>query len=85
MPEPRDAFADLERRLREASMYLDPVNRHRDAYLHGEISVEDLEDRIGAELGLAVYGHADVGALDEVDAAFTQANVVRLRKVENDG
>jgi integrase len=31
---------------------------------------------------LAVYGHADVGALDEVDAAFTQAEVVRLRKVE---
>lgn len=31
---------------------------------------------------LRVYGHADVGALDEVDAAFVRAEVVELRKVE---
>ncbi len=35
---------------------------------------------------LAVYGHADVGALEEVDAAFGAADrVVRLRKVDGGG
>jgi integrase len=35
---------------------------------------------------LAVYGHADVGALDEVDAAFrAQQNVTQLRAVEDAG
>lgn len=32
---------------------------------------------------LAVYGHADVGALEEVDAAFRAENVVRLRDVSD--
>lgn len=31
---------------------------------------------------LAVYGHADVGALEEVDAAFAGTNVVQLRQVQ---
>lgn len=31
---------------------------------------------------LAIYGHGDVGALEEVDAAFAGAEVVPLRKVE---
>ncbi len=30
---------------------------------------------------LAIYGHGEVGALDEVDAAFASENVVRLRAV----
>lgn len=35
---------------------------------------------------LAVYGHAEVGALDEVDAAFKQAqNVIRLRSIDGTG
>lgn len=35
---------------------------------------------------LAIYGHADVGALEEVDAAFEQApNVVQFRKIEGGG
>lgn len=31
---------------------------------------------------LAVYGHGDVGALDEVDAAFAEHRVTPLRKIE---
>jgi hypothetical protein len=32
---------------------------------------------------LAVYGHGDVGALEEIDKAF-QGNVVALRAVNSD-
>lgn len=52
MPEPRAAFADLERRIREASMYIDPVNRACDAYLRGDIDVEEFELRVNDLLGL---------------------------------
>jgi len=52
MPEPRAAFADLERHIREASIYIDPVNRARDAYLRGDIDVEDFELRVNDLLGL---------------------------------
>jgi hypothetical protein len=30
---------------------------------------------------VAIYGHGDVGALEEVDAAFERAETPRLRKI----
>lgn len=34
---------------------------------------------------LEIYGHGEVGALEEVDAAFERADVPRLRKIEGGG
>jgi len=31
---------------------------------------------------LSIYGHGDVGALEEVDAAFERGETPRLRKIE---